>query len=105
MLRGSDGPTPGDSNSVSQRFRLLRRHASGGLGDIWIAHDEELNREVALKEIQPQFAGHEQSWSRFLREATITDVAACDAQGVAYNRPPDRSTWAGLRPAKDREKC
>ena len=72
MLRGSDGPTPGDSNSVSQRFRLLRRHASGGLGDIWIAQDEELNREVALKEIQPQFAGHEQSWSRFLREATIT---------------------------------
>ena len=62
QLRGSDGPTAGDSNSVSQRFRLLRRHASGGLGDIWIAHDEELNREVALKEIQTKFARHEQSW-------------------------------------------
>ena len=72
QLRGSDGPTAGDSNSVSQRFRLLRRHASGGLGDIWIALDEELNREVALKEIQTKFARHEQSWSRFVREATIT---------------------------------
>ncbi len=72
LLRGSDGPTPGDSNSVSQRFRLLRRHASGGLGDIWIAHDEELNREVALKEIQTKFATHEQGWARFVREATIT---------------------------------
>ncbi len=72
LLRGSDGPTPGDANSFSQRFRLLRRHASGGLGDIWIAQDEELNRQVALKEIQPRFAGHEQSWSRFQREATIT---------------------------------
>lgn len=71
-MRGSDGPTPGDSNSVSQRFRLLRRHASGGLGDIWIAHDEELNREVALKEIQTKFATHEQGWARFVREATIT---------------------------------
>ncbi len=77
LLRSSDdifptGPTPGDSNSVTQRFRLLRHHKSGGLGDIWIAHDEELNREVALKEIQPHLAGQEESRSRFVREATIT---------------------------------
>lgn len=77
LLRGStdaipSGPTPGESNTVWQRFRILRSHARGGLGEIWLAEDEELKRQVALKEIQPQFAGHTESWPRFLREATIT---------------------------------
>lgn len=77
LLRGSDdaepaAAAPGESHSVSQRFRVLRQHARGGLGEIWIAHDMELGREVALKEIRPRFAGRSDSWSRFQREATIT---------------------------------
>ena len=77
LLRGSDdaepaAAAPGESHSVSQRFRILRQHARGGLGEIWIAQDMELGREVALKEIRSRFAGRSDSWSRFQREATIT---------------------------------
>ena len=35
------------------RFRILRFHKQGGLGRIYVARDEELGREVALKEIRP----------------------------------------------------
>jgi tetratricopeptide (TPR) repeat protein/tRNA A-37 threonylcarbamoyl transferase component Bud32 len=37
-----------------------------------VAQDEELRREVALKEIQPQYADHTLSRSRFVLEAEVT---------------------------------
>src|SRR5207248_5451058 len=54
------------------RFRVLWRHASGGLGEVYLAHDAELNRQVALKQIRDRLADHPESRSRFLREAEIT---------------------------------
>jgi serine/threonine protein kinase len=54
------------------RYRRLREHAKGGLGEVFVALDEELSREVALKEIQGRFADHPNARSRFLREAQVT---------------------------------
>jgi serine/threonine protein kinase len=54
------------------RFRILRPHAKGGLGQVFIAHDEEVHRQVALKEIQLHHADNPDSRARFVLEAEIT---------------------------------
>ena len=60
-------PPPG-----AGRYRKLRDHARGGLGIVSVALDSELNREVALKEIKPEFADNPSSQARFLLEAKVT---------------------------------
>jgi eukaryotic-like serine/threonine-protein kinase len=51
-----DYVSAGESTSAGQRFRILRPHAKGGLGEVFVARDEELHREVALKQIQHRHA-------------------------------------------------
>jgi serine/threonine protein kinase len=62
----------GESTSGGQCFRILRPHATGGLGEVFIARDEELGREVALKQIQDRHADDPHSRSRFILEAEVT---------------------------------
>jgi eukaryotic-like serine/threonine-protein kinase len=62
----------GAARSRPARFRLLKFHARGGLGEVWTAHDAELNREVALKQIQERHADSPPSQARFVQEAEVT---------------------------------
>jgi hypothetical protein len=62
----------GSPTLAGARFRVLRSHAKGGLGEVFVAHDEELDREVAFKEIQDRHADNPDSRGRFLLEAKVT---------------------------------
>jgi serine/threonine protein kinase len=80
--------------SEGQRFRVLRPHAQGGLGAVFVALDEELHREVALKEILDRHADDPVSRSRFLLEAEITGGLEHPGIVPVYGL----GTYAGGRP-------
>jgi tetratricopeptide (TPR) repeat protein len=69
---GTCRPVPTATVPTGSRYRRLQFHARGGLGELFVAHDEELNRQVALKEIQDTQARDPISRSRFLFEAQVT---------------------------------
>jgi len=73
-LLPGDGAAPQTAAvpGTSPRFRILRPHAKGNLGEVFIAADDALRREVALKEIQSYHAHNAQSRLRFVLEAEVT---------------------------------
>ncbi len=66
------GTTNSDVGPTEFRYKIIDNHASGGLGDVFIAHDQEVPREVALKQLKGEYAHDLDSQVRFLREAEIT---------------------------------
>ena len=55
-----------------RRYTVVRLHAEGGIGQIWTAHDRDLDREVALKRLHPGGDVNTAARARFLREARVT---------------------------------
>ncbi|MCK5055955.1 MAG: protein kinase [Candidatus Aminicenantes bacterium] len=66
---------PGKSNQNSKLvpsipgFRVLNRIGEGGMGKVFLARDETLDRNVAIKMISEKIGSTEEAKRRFLREA------------------------------------
>lgn len=81
------------------RFRVLQLHASGGQGEVFIARDVQLRRDVAVKELKARHANRPVSRTRFLREAEIT--GGLEHPGVvpvyALGKHPDGRPFYAMR--------
>lgn len=84
---------------ATSRFDILRSHAKGGLGEVYLARDRELDREVALKEIQSRFCDDQTARQRFELEACIT--GGLEHPGVVpvygYGHYPDGRPYYAMR--------
>ena len=54
---------------VDGRYVLSKSLGSGGMGEVYLAHDEVLDRDVALKVLRSHYAGDQEFAERFRREA------------------------------------
>ena len=72
-LRATAGIEGGDEiRQAVSRFTMLKKIGEGGLGTVWLARDELLHRNVAIKELNETAAKSRRQWERFRREAEIT---------------------------------
>src|SRR5262249_7749621 len=77
---------------LADRYRLERRRGRGGMGTVYEARDQELERPVAVKVIRDDWAGNSEAVHRFRREAraaasfTHPNVVTVYDYGVAQER-------------------
>ncbi len=116
-------PAGGDQ-ILAGRYRILGRLGSGGMGEVWRAHDTTLDIDVAIKVVPAILARHESTLNALKREARIalklTHPAICrifdfhqdgetaflvmeliegkTLEQLLADRPDHRMTWEELRP-------
>ena len=108
--RGRDGPCPATPSllrchppatrligrTLDGRYRVLRRLADGGMATVYLAVDERLDREVALKVMRRTSPSDESSSRRFRREARAAreaDRTRTSSRSTTRARTTAASSW------------
>jgi len=58
-------------DKTGSRYRILKELGKGGMGEVFLAQDTLLDREVVLKFMLPQYLANPELKARFLREARV----------------------------------
>jgi serine/threonine protein kinase len=61
--------SPLTKDTIVGHYRIVEKIGAGGMGEVYLAQDIELGRQVALKFLSPQYISDEDFKARFKREA------------------------------------
>jgi serine/threonine protein kinase len=74
-IRSHPGNDPDEETllrtALAGNYTLIRRIGSGGMANVYLARDDSLDREVAVKVLPRIFSGKEEFVTRFRREAQL----------------------------------
>ena len=62
-------------HTIASRYTILNLIGQGGMADVYLAHDEILNREVAIKVLRPKLSEDPMTLVRFTREASAASLS------------------------------
>ena len=69
-VEDSSGSPDADPVKIG-RYRIVRRLGQGGFGRVYLAHDDDLDRPVAVKVPSPERIGRPEDVEAFLVEARV----------------------------------
>ena len=73
---------------IDGRYRVISRLGSGGMADVYLAEDQLLGRQVAVKVLHHHFAEDQEFVERFRREAS--SAAALSHPNIVGDLRPRR---------------
>ena len=84
--------TFGPGSIVANRYQLVRKIGSGGMGSVWLAQDQSLDAPCAVKLVNEDKVSNEEVRTRFVREAK---AIAGDTGAVVHLVRDPRESVAG----------
>ena len=79
--------------SLADRYEIIKELGKGGMGEVYLAEDTNLKRQVAIKVLPQQFAMDKERLARFEREARL----------LASINHPNIATIHGLEKSEDQQ--
>jgi eukaryotic-like serine/threonine-protein kinase len=78
---------------LGERYRLDKRIAAGGVGQVWRATDLLLSRPVAVKVLRPEYAEHPETLDRFRKEARNAGALSHPHVAQVFDYGPAGPDW------------
>ncbi len=73
-----------DAATQFGRYQIVSLLGAGGMGEVYLAHDTQLKRDVALKVLSSEFIQNKDRLRRFEQEAYA--IAALNHPNIAHLR-------------------
>ncbi|NDC48163.1 MAG: serine/threonine protein kinase [Micrococcales bacterium] len=83
---------PEEGKVYGGRYRLVKRIATGGMGEVWQAQDEIILRQVAIKILKQQYLGDPDFLERFRTEAKHAAMINNDGIANVYDYGEDEGS-------------